>query len=76
VKRIVVDQSFPDKLAGIAGPVELCDAAGHVFGVYTPNPDAFDNYEPPLSEEEARRLEAEPGGRPLADILADWGRRG
>jgi hypothetical protein len=76
MKRVTVDASLPEMLPFIPEPVELCDARGHVLGVYTPDPTAFENLDPGISEDELARREAEPGGRQLAEILADLERRG
>ena len=75
MKRMIVDASLPQMLPLIPEPVELCDTAGNVLGVYTPDPAAFDNLDPGISEDELSRREAEPGGRSLTDILTDLERR-
>ena len=76
MKRMTVDASLPEMLPFIPEPVELCDASGQVLGIYTPDPAAFDNLDPGISQDELARREAEPGGRRLADILSDLERRG
>jgi len=77
MRRIVVDASLPEKILQLTEPAELCDANGNVIGRYFPDLTSFDRIEPPISNAELRRRsEQEPGGRPLADILADLERRG
>ena len=76
MKRVVVDGSLPVKLPHIPEPVELCDAAGNVLGVYTPDRAGFDGLDPEITEEELDRRESEPGGRTLPEILADLEKRG
>ena len=41
MKRMIVDASLPQMLPLIPEPVELCDTAGNVLGVYTPDPAAL-----------------------------------
>ncbi len=71
--RVVVDEVMRARLAGLTGPVELCDESGHVLGRYLPGlPAEADGC--PYSAEELRRFQQETGGRPLADIWKDLGR--
>jgi hypothetical protein len=55
--RVLVDESLRQKLLKLQQPMELCDDAGNVVGVFTPVSTAK---EPLLSEEEMQRREREP----------------
>jgi hypothetical protein len=68
--RIVVDPATQARLEGLQVVAELCDASGRVLGRVVPVQQEV-ILEPQISEEELRRREAEGGGRPLAEILAD-----
>jgi len=72
--RIVVDPAMQSRLEGLQVVAELCDASGRVLGRFVPVQQEV-ILEPQISEEELRRREAEGGGRPLADILADLRKR-
>lgn len=51
---------------------ELCDDNGHTVGYFVPVSGAKpEETVVPFSEEELRRAEEEPGGRPLAAILTE-----
>lgn len=73
MQKLVVDASLPEKLRGVMQTVLLCDEAGEVIGKYVPEMARFEP--PPLSREELRRRIDEPGGRTLAEILADLEKR-
>jgi hypothetical protein len=68
--RIVVDSAMQSRLEGMQVVAEICDASGRVLGRFIPVQQKL-ILEPQISDEELRRREAEGGGRPLADILAD-----
>jgi hypothetical protein len=55
--RVRVDETLRQKLLDLQQPLELCDDAGKVVGVFTPVSTAK---EPLLSEEELQRREQEP----------------
>ena len=71
--RIVLDPQMRAKLNGLREPVEFCDEEGHVLGHYSPVADRalYDSVKVPFTDEELDRFEQEPGGRSLAEILAD-----
>ncbi len=64
---IILDQQATERLQAATERAEVRDANGRFLGVFTP----FASLIPPLSQEELDRRAAEPGGRPLADILRD-----
>lgn len=68
--RIVVDPATQSRLEGLQVVADICDASGRVLGRFVPVQQEL-ILEPQISEEEIRRREAEGGGRPLSDILAD-----
>ncbi|HEX7449405.1 MAG TPA: hypothetical protein VF306_17750 [Pirellulales bacterium] len=61
--RIMVDAELRGKLGDLSEPLDLCDESGRVIGrvlpVTTALPPGYS--EPPLSEEEWKRREQEPG---------------
>jgi hypothetical protein len=69
--RIVLDPQMRAKLNGLREPVEFCDEEDHVLGHYSPVGDRALYVEVPFTDEELDRFEQEPGGRSLAEILAD-----
>lgn len=76
MNRIVVDASLHELLPQLPVSVQLVDAAGNVLGVFTPDPAVVAAWEAEVPEEELQRREAEPGGRTLAEIMADLEKRG
>jgi hypothetical protein len=60
--RITVDGVLRGKLLNLSEPLDLCDEAGRVIGVFTPiSTSAPPGYsEPPLSEEEWNRRQEGP----------------
>ncbi|NUQ62154.1 MAG: hypothetical protein HUU20_06685 [Pirellulales bacterium] len=70
---LVLDQSAIQKLKAVASGVEVRDDQGTLIGYFHPvvSPEAVDQYECPVTEEELRRRSQEAGGRPLSDILRD-----
>ena len=71
--RVTIDPTTMAKLHHLADKLEFCDERGRVLGVFTPaSASREDRREPPhLSDEELRRRANEPGGRTIAEILAD-----
>ena len=61
--KITVDAELRSKLLNLSEPLFLCDESGHIVGEFTPIdtrlPPGY--HEPPLSEEEWKRREQEPG---------------
>ena len=73
---ITLDSTAVAKLAGLPGPVQLCDESGHVLGWYRPGvlsdpPPALQELAPLSEEELDRRSETREEGRPLKDIIRD-----
>jgi hypothetical protein len=73
--KLVVPETLRARLEDCTESVQLCDERGHVLGYFLPaeiyDRTLYDGVEPPISDEELRRRVGEPGGRRLADILAD-----
>ena len=73
--KITLDQATLAKLNDLRERVEFCNEAGHTLGYFEPVPSRArsldESLEVPFSEEELDRFEQEPGGRSLAEILAD-----
>jgi hypothetical protein len=73
--RLVVPDTLRARLEDCTESVRLCDESGHVLGYFLPaeiyDRTLYDGVEPPISDEEFRRRASEPGGRTLAEILAD-----
>jgi hypothetical protein len=69
--RIILDESWRSKLTGFATPVELCDEAGRVVGMFVPAADyaAVERSRPPLSDEELDRR-AGSASYATAEVLA------
>lgn len=61
--QITVDAELRSKLLNLVEPLDLCDESGRLVGMFTPiSAGAPAGYsEPPLSEEEWKRREQEPG---------------
>lgn len=76
MQRVVVDAKLFELLPWFTLPVQLTDRDGNVVGVYTPDPARVAELEREPTDEELDRLAAQPGGRPLADILAELEGRG
>jgi hypothetical protein len=68
---IVLDRQALERLTGLREQAEICDETGRVYGVFSPAKETPRKICSPYSDEELDRIEAEPGGRSLAEILAD-----
>lgn len=55
--RIVLDDRLRSRFLDFARPLELCDAAGRVVGMFVPTVDyaAVERARPPLSDQELDR---------------------
>src|SRR2546425_3495040 len=75
--RVLLDQTTLSLFYNPSEQVEVCDEAGRTLGYFTPVEDRslYERVEVPFSEEELDRFEQEPGGRTLAEILADLERK-
>jgi hypothetical protein len=71
--RLIVDAELAGRLVVSRENLQLCDPTGKVGGIFLPAPasDLYRSVVVPFSEEELDQASAEPGGRPLAAILAD-----
>jgi hypothetical protein len=71
--KIILDGASSAKFADVKDRAEVCDEAGRTLGYFLPviPPAAYAGIEVPFTEEELQRFEQEPGGRTLAEILAD-----
>ena len=77
MSRLTIDTATLAKLQGISEPVDLCDEQGHLVGHFVPYPGGLpsDALELDIPEEELDRRASNFHGRPLADLVAEWGRR-
>lgn len=69
MSTIVLDEQTVKWFDGVRGQTEVRDETGRLCGLFFPAPAT--PYEPMLSDEEWDRIADEPGGRSLAEILAD-----
>lgn len=72
---LIVDEPMSVTLDRADGPVQVCTRDGRVLGYFSPAKPKTLRLDPPIGEDEIRRIEAEGGGRPLADILRDLEKR-
>jgi hypothetical protein len=75
--QVILDPATLTKLRQVQEVAKLCDETGSVVGYFHPVIDTteYEGIEPPMSEEEIARRLQEPGGRTLAEILADLEKR-
>jgi hypothetical protein len=71
--KVTLDKATLAKLHNLSERVEVCDESGRVVGYAHPAKHTLppEYEEPPITKEEIDRLVNEPGGRSLAEILAD-----
>ena len=73
--RVFVDAAVLAKLKSDGGCVEVCSPSGETVGYFCSVAGAdkslYDRADIPFSDAELDRRAKEPGGRPLAEILAD-----
>ena len=71
--EFILDPTTSDQLRQFQEPVELRDSRGLPLGTFTPFDEKrlYRETEIPFTTEELKRFAAEPGGRTLAEILAD-----
>jgi hypothetical protein len=71
--RVVLDESWRQKLPGFGQPLELCDERGAVLGYFVPPNDRdrawFEWAKKQFTREEIERAGQQTGGRPLSEIL-------
>jgi hypothetical protein len=79
VTKVTIDESLREKLPSLGDELEFCDETGRTIGHFLPaelyRQLIYDSAEPAISDEEAERRFAEPGGRTLQEILADLEKR-
>jgi hypothetical protein len=77
MQQITVASDVSRTLGKLPEQVLLCDVGGRALGFFSPLPDdsqAADlQLDPPLSVAEIEELRKNPTGRPLAEILANFG---
>ena len=71
--ELILDPTTSNQLRQFQEPVELRDPRGLPLGTFTPFDERrlYRETEIPFTTEELKRFAAEPGGRTLAEILAD-----
>jgi hypothetical protein len=71
--KVILDSATSSKLAGLDHAIELCDPSGQTLGWFKPVPDPREGefFVPPFTEKEIQQALDEPGGRSLAEIMAD-----
>ena len=77
MQELTVDHALKNQLGQLAAQTVLCDAEGHVLGLFSPiagHPKLEElQLEPPLSIEDTERLRSDKTGKPLSEILARLG---
>jgi hypothetical protein len=75
--KVILDQATLPKFQNVKDRAEICDEAGRTVGYFIPVADRslYQTVKVPFTEEELDRFEQEPGGRSLAEILADLEKR-
>jgi hypothetical protein len=70
--KVIVDEALRSKLCNLSEPLELCDESGHILAQVFPTVDLseYERWEPPISEEELQRREAETEESTTAEVLA------
>ena len=68
---IVLNKQLLGRFTGIHEEAEVRDESGNLCGKFVPINHPNDRFIPPFTKEELDLAAAEPGGRSLAEILAD-----
>jgi hypothetical protein len=73
MSRMTLDPTMADQLRQAKEPVEFFDLRGLPLGMFIPSDEKrlYREVEIPFTTEELRQFASEPGGRSLAEILAD-----
>ena len=73
MSKLVVDKATLAKLNDLREQMEIYDESGRILGRFEPATDRrlYQDVQVPFSNEDLDRFEREPGGRSLAEILAD-----
>ena len=69
MSTIILESQTAKQFTEVSGQTEVRDETGNLCGLFFPAPPR--PYEPSFTKEELDRIAAEPGGRSLAEILAD-----
>jgi len=77
MSRMTLDSTMSDQLRQAHEPVEFFDPRGLPLGMFIPADETwlYREIEIPFTTEELKRFASEPGGRSLAEILADLEKR-
>ena len=70
--RLTIDPALSAQLGASPHAIELYDPGGRSLGLFVPNKALYAKTKSPNSDEELTRRERAGGGRPLAEILADF----
>ena len=75
--QITLNDDAVAQLQRTRGRAEIRDAAGRVIGFFEPFDAPAESWdtEIPFTDEEIERFRADPGGRPLEEILRDLEQR-
>ena len=76
--KVVLDSTMRSKLADLRYEIELCDESGTTVGYFVPpewHRELYAWANTLVSDEELERAAQEPGGRTLAEIMADLEKR-
>ena len=70
---LTLDPTTSNQLRQFKEPVQLCDSRGLPLGTFMPVDEKrlYREIEIPFTTEELKQFASEPGGRTLAEILAD-----
>jgi hypothetical protein len=73
--RVILDRATLARLHDLKERLEVCDESGETLGFFQPAPSRdrslYATAQVPVTEAELDRAEQQPGGRTLAEILAD-----
>ena len=72
MNRQTLDATVIEKLLSSNQPVQICNEAGEVVGLFSPrvDPSEFENWDSPISEEELqRRIRSEGPRYSTAEVL-------
>jgi hypothetical protein len=77
MQQIIVEPVLSEKLGGLSSQVIVCDSDGHALGFFSPMPDKPRvedlQLEPLLSIAELQELRKVKTGKPLSEILEQFG---
>ena len=70
---MIVEGGLATRFSAADDPLQVCTPDGRLLGYFSPVRPRTLLLEPPVSNAELERIEAEGPGRPLAEILRDLG---